>query len=70
MSEMILANWKPQNAKKIAALVAYNVSRRTRTRVLTAAKHGTTTGYAWGCACEPCRLANRDAQRKRRSRAA
>lgn len=65
-----LEMWRPSNAKKIAALVAYNKSRRTRTRVLTAAKHGTTTGYQWGCACEPCRAANAEAQRKKRARKA
>lgn len=30
-------------------------------------KHGTISAYQKGCGCVPCRAANREAQRKKRS---
>lgn len=60
----------------LSALLAFNARSRTRTVILGPTSltgrpwHGSTYGYAKGCSCEPCRKANREAQRKRRKRAA
>jgi len=54
------------------AMTALNIRRRTRRIILAPTSmtgrkwHGSTYGYAKGCSCEPCRKANRDAQRQKR----
>lgn len=62
-------------AMNLSALLAFNARCRTRTVILAPTSltgrrwHG-TYAYAKGCGCEVCRTANRDAQRRRRKRAA
>lgn len=59
--------WTPARYDRSAAMTAVNISRRTRTAILPLQQHGTRTAYKKGCACEACREANRDAQRRKRA---
>jgi hypothetical protein len=57
---------------RAAAMATTNYQRRTRTEIkplrrATDPQHGTLTAYVKGCACEPCRTANRLAQRRKRA---
>lgn len=66
-ADEVIYNWTRPHYDRAAAMTALNIRRRTRTAILPLETHGTRTAYKKGCACDACRAANKDAQRRKRA---